>query len=147
MKHVFRYLRIAFSATCLIACVLLIVLWVRSYSVSDQIYRVDVTGDERPRHDAKFIGANHGTIHFTNMDLPLPESSGWQLALGVPYVHDTNQFEWIVREELTSIVLPFWVLVAPMVLITAGSAYPWICRRFSLRTLLVATTLVPWYLV
>ena len=25
-----RYLRIAFSATCLIACVLLIVLWVRS---------------------------------------------------------------------------------------------------------------------
>ncbi len=28
MRH---YLRIAFSATCLIACVLLIVLWVRSY--------------------------------------------------------------------------------------------------------------------
>ena len=27
----FRKLRIAFSATCLIACVLLIVLWVRSY--------------------------------------------------------------------------------------------------------------------
>jgi hypothetical protein len=27
----FRKLRIAFSATCLVACVLLIVLWVRSY--------------------------------------------------------------------------------------------------------------------
>ena len=31
----FRKLRIAFSATCLIACVLLIVLWVRSYWRSD----------------------------------------------------------------------------------------------------------------
>src|SRR4051794_41795509 len=33
----FRTLRIAFSATCLIACVLLIVLWVRSYWWVDQI--------------------------------------------------------------------------------------------------------------
>jgi hypothetical protein len=31
MSRFLRYLRIAFSATCLIACVLLIVLWVRSY--------------------------------------------------------------------------------------------------------------------
>ena len=31
MRRFLRYLRIAFSATCLIACVLLIVLWVRSY--------------------------------------------------------------------------------------------------------------------
>ena len=31
MARYFRYLRIAFSATCLITCVLLIVLWVRSY--------------------------------------------------------------------------------------------------------------------
>ena len=33
----FRKLRIAFSATCVIACVLLIVLWVRSY-------REDISG-------------------------------------------------------------------------------------------------------
>ena len=31
VRRFLRYLRIAFSATCLIACVLLIVLWVRSY--------------------------------------------------------------------------------------------------------------------
>src|SRR5436190_7192511 len=31
MRRFLRYLRIAFSATCLIACVLLIVLWVRNY--------------------------------------------------------------------------------------------------------------------
>jgi hypothetical protein len=37
MKRFLRYLRLALSATCLIACVLLIVLWVRSYSVWDII--------------------------------------------------------------------------------------------------------------
>ena len=40
----FRKLRIAFSATCLIACVLLIALWVRSYCCFDQsIRRVSTT--------------------------------------------------------------------------------------------------------
>src|SRR6478672_10879160 len=37
----FRKLRIAFSATCLIACVLLIALWVRSYWWFDR-YRTDL---------------------------------------------------------------------------------------------------------
>ena len=37
MKTFLRYLRIAFSATCLIACVLLIVLWVRSYRSNDSL--------------------------------------------------------------------------------------------------------------
>src|SRR5882757_8806445 len=35
MSRYLRYLRIAFSATCLVACVLLIVLWVRSYKYAD----------------------------------------------------------------------------------------------------------------
>src|SRR6476659_6189921 len=35
MSRFFRKLRIAFSATCLIACVLLIVLWVRSFEFAD----------------------------------------------------------------------------------------------------------------
>src|SRR5258708_7822240 len=37
----FRKLRIAFSATCLIACVLLIALWVRSY-YSEDILNINV---------------------------------------------------------------------------------------------------------
>src|SRR6476469_9361228 len=36
-KHALRYVRITFSATCLIACVLLIVLWVRSYGYSESV--------------------------------------------------------------------------------------------------------------
>jgi hypothetical protein len=36
MCRFLRYLQIAFSATCLVACVLLIVLWVRSYKLQDR---------------------------------------------------------------------------------------------------------------
>ncbi len=38
MKPVFHYLRITFSATCLIAGVLLIALWVRSYKAADRLH-------------------------------------------------------------------------------------------------------------
>src|SRR5436309_31493 len=37
MPRFLRYLRIAFSATCGIACVLLVVLWVRSYWWYDEL--------------------------------------------------------------------------------------------------------------
>src|SRR5438067_2362540 len=37
MRRFLRYLRIAFSVTCVIACVLLIVLWVRSYRWIDTL--------------------------------------------------------------------------------------------------------------
>jgi uncharacterized membrane protein YbhN (UPF0104 family) len=43
----FRKLRIAFSATCLIVCVLLIVLWVRSYWIVDTIGRIDLRSSDR----------------------------------------------------------------------------------------------------
>src|SRR5438105_3321157 len=38
MSRTLRYLRISFSATCLIACVLLIALWVRSYWWVDELH-------------------------------------------------------------------------------------------------------------
>ena len=38
MPRFLRYLRIAFSATCVIACVLLIALWVRSYWFADNLH-------------------------------------------------------------------------------------------------------------
>src|SRR5438270_182879 len=39
-----RYLRIAFSITCRIACVLLIVLWVRSYEDADDVLCFSLPG-------------------------------------------------------------------------------------------------------
>ncbi len=39
MRRFVKCLRIVFSATCVIACVLLIVLWVRSYQYRDGVFR------------------------------------------------------------------------------------------------------------
>ena len=52
----FRKLRIAFSATCLIACVLLIVLWVRSYWKVDSIDNAEsVHVSETKAIDERFL--------------------------------------------------------------------------------------------
>src|SRR4051812_44552979 len=37
MRRFLRYLRIVFSATCLVACVLLCILWARSYTWGDTL--------------------------------------------------------------------------------------------------------------
>jgi hypothetical protein len=141
MRRTLRHLPIAFSATCLIACVLLIALWVRSYPPN---------GDEGSARGI-FFYSSQGTIialkpNFTwaanptyavndlrndmNLfvtiaphDSPIGFYAAWQSAS-----------EWVVQ-------VPHWFLV----LISATlAAVPWIrwSSRFSLRTLLIVTTLV-----
>src|SRR4051812_44522324 len=65
MKRSIQFMRIAFSATCLIACVLLIVLWVRSYWCEDVI-RLPFPGLAHVRFDAVpsrlYIDMNYYTI-------------------------------------------------------------------------------------
>ena len=56
MPRYLRYLRIAFSATCLIACVLLIALWVRSYWRDDGLYW-NIVG-----HRTALIASTHGRL-------------------------------------------------------------------------------------
>jgi hypothetical protein len=46
---------------------------------------------------------------------------------------------WSMSDELASVVLPYWVAVLTS---TALAVVPWLAWRFSLRTLLVATTVV-----
>ena len=72
----FRKLRIAFSATCLIACVLLIALWVRSY------WRIDWLSHLSSNSYANVASAR-GCVGFW-YDCPPPAnvsallSKGWQ---------------------------------------------------------------------
>src|SRR4051794_14830990 len=62
----FRKLRIAFSATCLIACVLLIALWVRSYWMDDGlVVRLPNSGE------------------FDAYDMPIPRELGIGSLYGV----------------------------------------------------------------
>ena len=153
----FRKLRIAFSVTCGIACVLLIVLWVRSYWSDDSVNHATRLASPSGQISAHLIGCRsfHGTIRFLYVpDTPLIRELpqyGWQvdshpIELGFGEVLPSMlTFE---REKFGSdgfaITVPDWVMV---VILAALAGAPWLrwpkkFSRFTLRTLLIATTLV-----
>jgi hypothetical protein len=129
-----RYLRIAFSATCLIACVLLIALWVRSYWWADFC---EVGVWSRWLKVESFGGQFVIKRYFF-------EDAGWSL-------HSYPIEEVVSKEFMTErglptfelglglLLLPYWFLVLSCVV---GSTLPWFSYRFTPRTLLIATTLV-----
>jgi hypothetical protein len=136
----FRKLRIAFSAACLIASVLLIVLWLRSYQ------NVEVLSRTSESKIWTYVISDSGTLSFGRRDLNQfesflpPEAQGWTYEDYGPNIGRNVSrfaFEWSAPEAM--IRAPAWFLA----LFSATSAIlPWIRWRYSLRTLLIATTLL-----
>jgi hypothetical protein len=141
----FRKLRIAWSVGWGITCVLLIVLWVRSYWLSDSLM-------------CNFLGTNgigtasyRGCLDVGVFDLETPVevqnyfgSSRWlyvsQKASSVP----TRSSDWAIGVETSPhgtwyVHAPFWFYD---LLLCGFAIVPWLHWRFRLRTLLIATTLV-----
>src|SRR5215213_5080137 len=129
----FRYLRIAFSATCLIACVLLIAFWVRSY------WRIERAEVSNQTSQWFMLASAHGVLKCGSGGNVNPFSlvwtGNWELTstaylsslparhLGFTYTHRP-----MVETVLT---VPHWFLVG----VAGGLAVaPWLklCRRFSL---------------
>ena len=131
----FRKLRIAWSVGCGIACVLLIVLWVRSYWWVDNA--LNFLG-----HDLASVHGNvvlDDTICFTFVDgkiIYLGGTIGPFFAISFPLANVAY-----VRQG-TGIAVPYWALVFPLA--ATFTIVPWIpwSTRFSVRTLLIATTLI-----
>jgi len=151
----FRKLRIAWSVMCGIACVLSIALWVRSY------YSFDYFLAFHPSVKQFFFWETSGQCGVTIIDAPvvlrdvevrheLPKEP-WQFETG--QLTEPDPFPdksapscmgfrcVLMTSDLSAISAPFWSLVF---LAATLSAAPWIRwpRRFTLRTLLIATTLV-----
>jgi hypothetical protein len=129
MKRFLRYLRIAFSATCLIACILLIALWVRSE------HHFDVIGS--------IMSAQGRLYHFPKVNL-LPAADGG--AAIETYDHFHGAVKTIVARNVqvtpapgAGPTIPIW---APVLIVTLFAITPWLPQRFSLRTLLIAMALV-----
>ena len=129
----YRKLRITWTAICLIACVLLIALWVRSYWWLDKVsfptsttiatsYRgtLDATSDAKKMHTAW-----SGSVSISAKDIPACVAPG-------PSWHFSSTL------GNTSVGFPYWFAV---VVFASLATAPWL-RRFSLRTLLIATALV-----
>ena len=132
-----KYLRIAVTALSLTACMQLVALWVRSYWWCDIISRIDANSQ------ITLLGSNRGTVNFVRGRLPLfPNAQhGWQHRVSEAH-HTNDTFKWRFFSRFRiSVKLPQWLIVP---LFLAVGAAPWIhwSRRFSLRTLLIATALV-----
>jgi len=131
----FRKLRIAWSIVCGIACVLLITLWVRSYwNVDSIITKLGLISSV----EGSFVSTSLFHLSPTDThewefdrlgeDVQFPEAT----FLGFHFAGDT--LGWIA-------LVPQWFVT--MVAVTLAVA-PWLrwSKRFSLRTLLIATTLL-----
>ena len=130
-----RGLRIAVSAVCGILCLLLVVLWVRSY------WRLDWVRLKQP---GKSLASLNGRLLFNDV---FNINSGQLRYTGkLPYHQYVGKSGtlFIARRDAMIPVgvgtsIPYWPLVLALSTLTVG---PWIPHRISLRTLLIATTLI-----
>jgi hypothetical protein len=136
---VLNYLRIAVTALCLAASALLVALWVRSY------WRLGIF-EKRTGFGAVQMSAVRGRIAVARLNprsyvigtpflsFAAGDAADWRTGgvSGIGYYDDGG---------VTAFIAPHWLLA---VLFAALAVIPWISRswRFSLRTLLIATTLV-----
>jgi hypothetical protein len=138
----FRKLRIAWSVLWGLACVLLVVLWVRSYwnregfqlANGNQFVSVELNAGVLRIRQIKPFGRN----------VPLHPYS-WPRSIddGIPrpFAHGTLGFGWSGFDNGMEVGVKCWW---PVAIILALALTPWLrwSNRFSLRTLLIATTLV-----
>jgi hypothetical protein len=140
----FRKLRIAWSVVCGIACVLLIVLWVRSARDTLDLFEW--------QYDASIhIASLHGRMEvFINMG----KTKSPYTPRGFNYTSRQDKFDWFQHTGFAEygfefvrggvpgayfLILPHWLLAAFAGFLLAAA---WIRWHFTLRTLLIATTLV-----
>jgi hypothetical protein len=139
----YRKLRIAWSVLCGMLCLLLVVLWVRSYLYHD-IVALSWNSKQGIRIDAVSGGATFMYIDWRSRG-NLKAWSVVSLSLDkfqfFPISGDDEVIAGLLFQRLTDgyvVILPFWFFT-PMTGIAA--AIPWLWR-FSLRTLLIGMTLI-----
>jgi hypothetical protein len=134
----FRKLQIAWSVSWSLAAVALIVLWVRSYSIND----IGTYGlPSGPGYMFSSLQAEISIARFKWIEGSVSE--GWSFL-----THAANYRAWEknpsseflgIRFGSFFVALPYWIIVASVAILSAMPVLP---SRFSLHTLLVATTLV-----
>ena len=142
----YRKLRIAWSIACGLMAVLLGVLWARSYSHSDSIWRVSQSRPSVPLLHTRF-SSNSGALSWTHEDglyslsLQVATRDSWQYSAGSAAKYIPHRFQWHKSPTRAFISIPHWFAIAVLTSL-ALLTFHWFHWRFSLRTLLIATTLV-----
>jgi hypothetical protein len=141
-----NYLRITVTALSLTACLLAIVLWVRSYESSDRV----IGPLPRSHMFQAYTWRGTGQVIVSGpayrLDLweyyssPVPQQAGASDITG-----SSPAFWGFSFRELSGVfhvTAPMWFIVGLFGAIPLGVCRNQIKRRFSLRTLFIATTLV-----
>jgi hypothetical protein len=128
----FRKLRIAFSAVCGVVCLLLIVLWVRSYYVADGF----AVRWNRKIVELTFNSGSLEVLRNNGLGLVTPELRWYRRS---PDMHTRLMPSWSLHDKYFHAFCPNW---CALLIADALAGAPWLPWRFSLRTLLIATTLV-----
>ena len=142
MPGMLKYERNAVTASSLTACVLLIALWVRSYSTRDSVFWPCTN------HAMQVSSLKGHVVIWIVGKLP---SQQWvpfkieHVTIGESFKslfdNDVLGFYFERQPDGLRLDMPHWFLVLAVMIIAAGA---WLHEkwRFSLRTLLIATTLV-----
>jgi hypothetical protein len=137
MSRYLRYFRILWTVLCGVAAVLLIVLWVRGYWITDCLRR------STPSTRYTSVSSEAGSIQVASLP-HTPVVMGWdyhrRASLKAPLWRCVlGEFDYISYESSWVVTIPFWLPAIGVLAAGVSPAIPW---RFSLRTLLIATTLV-----
>ncbi len=137
-----RWLRITASAVCLVVCGLLVALWVRSYwrldgirgplSSTKQLYIASSMG----KFAVRVVDADP-TIHWGVKSIKRLGKDRLR-AMGRVAVVDNRKFGFKGDDFL----IPHWLLMLPFAALGTLAAIPWICWRFSIKTMLIVTAVV-----
>jgi hypothetical protein len=138
-----RYLRIAFSTVCGVVCVLLIVLWVRTYFGLSAW-----ESGPGPASDAELL-IGRGEIVALISWPPRSTAVHWNI-LSDPkteWIYHATRYKTVLGFWVTKfpsgyyrdycLIVPLWFLVILSAVLAAMSWMPWLRWRFGLRSLLI----------
>jgi hypothetical protein len=136
----YRKLRIAFTAMCGIVCLLFVVLWVRSYKSEDRV------SGHLGSVGVRFYSSRGWIICFKNNAIG-PGQYPWSIDLGADYwlapndsrLRFSSPADFLSGAATSNISMPHWFVI---VIATSLAMVPWLRWRFSLRTLLIAMTVI-----
>jgi hypothetical protein len=142
-------LRIAWSLGCGILCLLLIVLWVRSYWWNDfashrlatRDFLVQIRlGELGIWCEPASVAPYASQLKIGEQRVTSSERTYWVLArTEIVPAHRYFVFHYRSTVQGTAIWIPFWTIAVPLAI---AAVLPWLPRHFSLRTLLIATTAI-----
>jgi hypothetical protein len=140
----FRKLRIAWSVFWGLACVLLIALSVRSFYWRDSIYHDPPAKPDGQLPDIVGVISFHGNVILTQYIDPFSEAEGWGIAnelLDDDIEIPATTLGFALRRDTdgVSVSIPYWLLIAVCGTLAVAT---WIDGGFSLRALLIVTTLI-----